>query len=60
MGPQGVPDVVVPLEVLPQEVLDGFNQPFLEDWQPPNALNDFEGAPPALLAHDYVPPVESG
>ena len=21
-------------------------------------MNDFQGAPPALLAHDYVPPVE--
>ena len=60
MGPQGVPDVVVTLEALPHEVLDGFNQSFLEDWQPHNALNDFEGAPPALLAHDYVPPVEAG
>ena len=61
MGPQGVPDVVVPLEALPQEVLDVFNQPSMEDGQPPNASNNFEGAPPpALLAHDYVPPVEAG
>ena len=35
MGPQGAPDVVVPLEALPQEVLDGFNQPFIEDGQTP-------------------------
>ena len=32
----------------------------MEDGQPPNAFNNFEGAPPAFLAHDYVPPVEAG
>ena len=49
MGPQGVPDVVVPLEALPQEVLDGFNQPILEDGQPPNAFNHFESATPCAI-----------
>ena len=41
MGPQGVPDVVVPLKALPQEVLDSFHQPFLEDGQLSNAFNNY-------------------
>ena len=38
MAPQGVSDVVVPLEALPQEVLDCFNQLFLDVGQPPMHL----------------------
>ena len=60
MVPQGVPDVVVPLEALPQEVLDGFNQPFMEDGQPPTLSTILMVPPPAFLAHDCVPPVEAG
>ena len=46
MAPQGVSDVIVPLEALPQEVLDGFNQLFLDVGQPPHAFDNYEGAPP--------------
>ena len=35
MEPQGVSDVIVPLDALPQEVFDCFNQPFLDVGQPP-------------------------
>ena len=41
MGPQGAPDVVVPLEALPQEVLYGFNLPCMEDGQPPHCFQQF-------------------
>ena len=46
MAPQGVSDVIVPLEALPQEVLDCFNQLFLDVGQPPHACDNYEGAPP--------------
>ena len=46
MAPQGVSDVVVPLEALPQEVLNGFNQLYLDVGQPPLAFDNYEGAPP--------------
>ena len=59
MAPQGVSDVIVPLEALPQEVLDCFNQPFLDVGQPPHAFENYEGATPAMLAYDCVPPVEA-
>jgi len=45
MAPQGVSDVIVPLEALSQEVLDGFNQLFLDVGQPPLAFDNYEGAP---------------
>ena len=59
MAPQGVSDVIVPLEALPQEVLDCFNQLFLDVGQPPHAFDNYEGAPPAMLAYDCVPPFEA-
>ena len=40
MAPQGVSDVIVPLEALSQEVLDGFNQLFLDVGQPPLAFDN--------------------
>ena len=46
MAPQGVSDVVVPLEALQQEVLNGFNQLYLDVGQPPLAFDNYEGAPP--------------
>ena len=46
MAPQGVSDVIVPLEALPQEVLDCFNQPFLDAGQPPHAFDNYYRAPP--------------
>ena len=59
MAPQGVSDDVVPLEALPQEVLDCFNQLFLDVGQPNHAFDNYEGAPPAILAYDCVPPFEA-
>ena len=47
MWPQGVPDVVDPLEAIPQEVLEGFNQPFLDVGQPPIHLT-ISWVPPPL------------
>ena len=44
--PQSVSDVTVPLEALPQEVLDCFNQPFLDVGQPPHAFDNYEGPTP--------------
>ena len=55
MAPQGVSDVIVPLEALPKEVLDGFNQLFLDVWQPPLHLTITSVPPPAMLAYDCVP-----
>ena len=40
--------------------MDGLNQPFLGEWQPPKDFNIFEGTPPAVMVHVYVPPVEDG
>ena len=60
MVPQGVSDVIVPLEALPQKVLDCFNQPFLDVGQPHNAFDNYDGAPPAMLVYDCVPHVEAG
>ena len=59
MAPQGVSDVIVSLEALPQKVLDCFNQLFLDVGQPPHAFDNYEGAPPAMLAYDCVPPFEA-
>ena len=46
MAPQGVSDVLVHLEALSQEVLDGFNQLFLDVWQPPIHLTITRVPPP--------------
>ena len=46
MAPQGVSDVIVPLDALPQEMLDCFNQAFIDVGQTPLAFDNYEGAPP--------------
>ena len=46
MAPQGVSDVVVPLEALPQEVLDGFNQLLLDVAERPLHLTITRVFPP--------------
>ena len=46
MAHQGVSDVIVPLEAFPQEVLDGFNQLFLDVGQPPLHLTITRVFPP--------------
>ena len=46
MAPQGVSDVIVPLEALSEEVLDGFNRLFLDVGQPPMHLTITRVPPP--------------
>ena len=46
MAPQGVSDVIVPLYALQQEMLDCFNQAFIDVGQPPLAFDNYEGAHP--------------
>ena len=59
MAPQGVSDVIVPLEALPHEVLDCFNQPFLDVGQPPMHLTITRVPPFEVGRYDCVPPVEA-
>ena len=55
MAPQGVSDVIVPLDALQQEVLDCFNQPLLDVANPPMHLTITSVPPPAMWPMTVYP-----